>query len=424
MKRMPRCTLEQRIPSRKTHGFLRRAISLREGSVTICTVGIALLLLTARCGQEEPDSGALYVSSTPDSARIVLDGANTGNLTPRLLTDIPPGDHDVTVEREGFVAVPDASEVLILPGLLDSVHFALSPETGFGAISVTSSPDSAHIFLDGTGTEQVTPGTLVDVAVGYHWVAVVKEGYEADPEALQVFVLADETVAAHFDLSSIADRPVLLESFTNTSCDPCAEANPMMYELLDELGVQRAVLMEFHTSFPSPLDQFYLEQRALMDDRVAHYGVSQAPWVIVEGVDGLQPLSRDVVSAAIEGAEPVDDITLILEAELNETALSCSLGISAAGAEGRYRVFVFVTHDRIEFEEPPGSNGETLFRHVVREGLTPVGGSEVDATAEQQWLGWTTVLEWLEDEETIRVVAVASELDASQVSGLSVKQLP
>jgi thiol-disulfide isomerase/thioredoxin len=386
--------------------------------------GMTLLLLTTGCGQEEPDSGALYVSSTPDSARIVLDGANTGNITPHLLMDISPGNHNVEVQRDNYIAIPESLVVLVLPAVADSVHFELALQAGYGAIFVTSSPESALILLDGASTDAFTPDTLTGVPTGLHWVAVEREGYVASPESLQVLVQAGETTDAAFQLTAATGRPVLLESFTNTSCDPCAEANPMMYDLMDELGPQQAILMEFHTSFPSPLDPFYLAQPALMDDRVAHYGVSQAPWVIVEGVDGLQPLSRDVVSAAIETAEPSVAATLALEAELNGTALSCSLGISAEGAEGVYRVYVFVTHDRVEYEEPPGSNGETLFRHVVRQGLTATGGVEVDVTAEPVWLGWTTALEWREEGETVRVVAVASELDALQVSGLAARQLP
>ena len=197
----------------------------------------------------------------------------------------------------------------------------------------------------------------------------------------------------------------------------------MMYELVDELGLQHAVLMEFHTSFPSPLDPFYLAQPTLMNFRVTHYGVSQAPWVVVEGTHGLQPSSRDVVSAAIEGAEPIDDVSLAFQAELDGTVLSCSLEVYTRGPEDRYLVSVFVTHDRIEYDDAPGSNGETLFRHVVRAGLTPPGGTEIDVTADPQWLGWMTTLDWLGEEEAIVLVAVATQPGDQLVRGLAVKQL-
>jgi hypothetical protein len=91
---------------------------------------------------------------------------------------------------------------------------------------------------------------------------------------------------------------------------------------------------------------------------------------------------------------------------------------------GSHRVSVFVTHDRIEYDEAPGTNGETLFRHVVRAGLTPPGGTEVEVSEETELLSWATTLEWLNQDEGIQIVAVATEPDGQQVKGLAVKKLP
>ncbi len=388
------------------------------------TAAAFILILAAGCGQENPKSGAIYVASSPDSALILLDGANTGRITPDILVDVSAGTHVVSVDKEGFLVFPDSFTVLILPGLADSLTFSLTPEGGVGAIYVSSVPDSAFIFLDGIGTATLTPDTLFDVTTGSHLITVERSGYEVSPASILVQVAEGEVASAHFELTAESGRPVLLESFTNVSCGPCAEVNPMLYSLVDGLGPSGAVLMEFHTSFPSPIDPFYLEQRAVIDYRTSLYQVSQAPWLLVEGTQGLQPNTAEAVISAIEAAAPREEVDLTMRAELLESVLSCSLGVSSAVSQGNYVVSVFITHDEIEFDDPPGTNGETLFRHVVRGELPSPGGIEVEIEgAGPVWFCWTESLDWLESGSGIAVVGVARKTDSPEIVGLDVQEL-
>ncbi len=288
-----------------------------------------------------------------------------------------------------------------------------------GSIAVTSTPESADIFLDGRFTGLVTPDTVDQVAPGPHWVRVALPGFVSSPCSLQVLVQAGVVSSVHFDLAPVQARPVLLESFTNTGCAPCAQANPMLYALVAQEGPSRVVLMEFHPSFPSPLDPFYLAQRGLMDARVALYGVVQAPWVVVEGVEAFPPVSAEEVRAALSRAAPSNAVTLMLRARVQGTALACSLGARTT-SPGRYVVTVFVTDDLEEFETAPGSNGEKEFRHVVR-GVIPLPcGEEVDLSGEVVWRTWDTTVPWREEGESLTLVAHARRPTGTRVEGLLV----
>ena len=148
-------------------------------------------------------AGSIAVASTPDGARIYLNGTDTGRTTNATLENVPVGDHTVTVKKAGYA---DASTtVTVADNETAAVSFALAAPAG--SIVVTSSPDGAAIFLDGVDTGEVTNATLTNVPVGTHTVRVELEGYQAAEETVTVKV--DEVAEAAFtlDTSAITLRP-------------------------------------------------------------------------------------------------------------------------------------------------------------------------------------------------------------------------
>lgn len=339
----------------------------------------------------------------------------------------------ISVRRFGSNISPFSRLILLLSciGLL-SMPFGcgqqdpdISAPTGVGSLTVTSIPDSASIQLDGECTGFFTPATLNDVSTGYHTVRVTKTGYSVTPESLRVEIREGQTTDAEFTLSELQARPVILESFTNVCCMPCAEANPMMYELMDQLGPEGTVLLEFHTQFPSPLDPFYLEQKTLMDTRIGQYGVSQAPWVVIEGAEGLQPSSEDALRQVIDAVDIGNDVELRLIGEATSSTVTCTLEVESAISDGTYIIHVFVTDSLIEFDEPPGTNGETEFRHVVRGVLPSPDGEDVQlSTGATETFVWSTELSWWSGEDDIRLTAIARRSGSLELVGAGLYDLP
>lgn len=50
--------------------------------------------------QNVPTTGAVDVRSTPSRARVIIDGQNRG-ITPVIVKDLPPGEHELVVELNG-----------------------------------------------------------------------------------------------------------------------------------------------------------------------------------------------------------------------------------------------------------------------------------------------------------------------------------
>ncbi|MFA5614467.1 MAG: PEGA domain-containing protein, partial [Methanoculleus sp.] len=142
--------------------------------------------------------GSIAVTSTPTGAAIFLDGVDTGKTTNALLENVPAGDHVVTVKLDGYA---DASTtVTVVDDRTVVASFTLTEPAG--SIVVTSAPDGARIFLDGTDTGEVTDTHLENVPVGTHTVRVELDGYLEAEET--VTVTSGATASVHFTLDASA----------------------------------------------------------------------------------------------------------------------------------------------------------------------------------------------------------------------------
>lgn len=170
---------------------------------------------------------------------------------------------------------------------------------------------------------------------------------------------------------SVANKVVLLEDFANVSCVPCVTSNKIIESLTEvTYGRDKLVAVKFPTYFPAPNDLFYLAAKEICDTRIIYYNIFSAPTTIIDGT--LKPISTDSnsvksaidtrlavtprfsinVEAALEGDYLVDvNIKFIDTLSLNMSDLV---------------IHTILTETDIEFEQAPGSNGETKFYDVTR----------------------------------------------------------
>jgi PGF-pre-PGF domain-containing protein len=157
--------------------------------------------------------GSIAVTSAPAGAAIWLDGENTGKFTSATLTEIPAGEHVVTLKLDGYA---DASmPVTVKPGKTASVHLTLTTRTG--SLAVTSTPAGAGVFIDGADTGAVTNTTINGIGVGSHTVTLRKDGY-VDASA-EVAIVENEAATLHLNLDEVVAAPVAAFTANVTSGD-------------------------------------------------------------------------------------------------------------------------------------------------------------------------------------------------------------
>jgi hypothetical protein len=128
--------------------------------------------------------GQLTVDSTPQGAQVQIDGQSDPSwVTPIALSNLQPGQHSVTVSKQGYVTDTRSVEVTSGNKAVASLHLTQMMAT----LLVKSDPAGASIFVDGKDVGARTP-TSVSVNKGEHVVLVRLSGY------------LDETMNAQFVL--------------------------------------------------------------------------------------------------------------------------------------------------------------------------------------------------------------------------------
>lgn len=146
----------------------RLTISVARRRETFRAVLRALGTIEVSSGNEGSRGGTVYVDGT------AVGGGTLGSL-PIRVPNLPPGRHQVRVEREGFVTFEQWVEVaggqtVRVTAMLER----MAPDTG--SILVDCDVRGATILIDGRDTGRQTNTVLDDVAVGTHEIEIRMEG--------------------------------------------------------------------------------------------------------------------------------------------------------------------------------------------------------------------------------------------------------
>jgi len=118
--------------------------------------------------------GQLTINSTPEGARVQVDGRNDPSwVTPFNLTGLAPGQHTVSISRPGYT--PENRTIDVASGSKSFLVVQLAQLAA--AVSVASEPAGAAVFIDGKDTGRVTPAQISVDKPGSHTLLVRKQGY-------------------------------------------------------------------------------------------------------------------------------------------------------------------------------------------------------------------------------------------------------
>ena len=151
-----------------------------------------------------PSTGTLDVQSSPTGAQVYLDGAYLG-LTP-LVASVPAGRHRLEVRKAGYA--PYRASVRVAPGERVQVYARLVPEPSSGRLSVSSEPEGAAVYLNGSYRGK-TP-LAIELAPGVYDLRLALPGYADYRE--QVRVQAGRTTYVY---ARLAPEKARLEVRTN-----------------------------------------------------------------------------------------------------------------------------------------------------------------------------------------------------------------
>lgn len=124
-----------------------------------------------------PQTGNIYVSSSPQGATAVLDYGQDSIVTPGTFYNVAPGYHNVQVSLPGY-QVYSNNNVQVTSGGTTNVYASLVQNVQTGSLSVSSTPAGAGLYIDGMyrgETNQIVGGLVA----GSHTVNLKLAGYQS-----------------------------------------------------------------------------------------------------------------------------------------------------------------------------------------------------------------------------------------------------
>lgn len=182
-----------------------------------------------------------------------------------------------------------------------------------------------------------------------------------------------------FSLKSNAQnqRVILLESFTNTGCPPCAQYNPAMDALIAN-NADKIAAIKYHVSWPSSQDPMYLHNTTENGSRTSYYNVSSVPHVVIDG-NRINTNPASVNQATIDQVAAIESpMELRLTYEVNASANTITvhvMGRASTDINANCKLYIGVIEKEIHFTSAPGPNGERDFYSVMKKMLPDASGT-------------------------------------------------
>ncbi len=215
--------------------------------------------------------------------------------------------------------------------------------------------------------------------------------------------------------TAFAQRTVLVELFSNSSCPPCATNTPQVTNYVMN-NPSNTIAIVYHTNFPYTNDSMYHDNPVDVNARVAYYGISYSPSAVFEGnqynssTPNFLPNMSTTISTRAQVA-PQYSITPVY-ASLDNNMLNVSFAFqSLVNNTGQtLKAHIAVVEETVlksSFAASPGSNSETQYHYVMRKMMPDANGSALQNTAlngkDTITLSWN--LSRIKSEDELRVVA-------------------
>lgn len=192
--------------SKTGYGSYSTTQKLRPGSNSLSVT------LTTSSGS----TGDLYATSSPSIANLYVDGSYKG-LTPLTVSSLSVGNHIVAINKTGYDTY---SETKYISEGNNSFFVYLIPSTG--SLSVTSSPSSANLYIDGS-YKGLTPLTVSSLSIGNHVVIVNKTGYDTYSET--------KYISEGSNSLNVTLTPVIVSNQTNQTGSLSVTSSPSSADL-------------------------------------------------------------------------------------------------------------------------------------------------------------------------------------------------
>jgi serine/threonine-protein kinase len=231
--------------------------------------------------------GQVVVDSAPQGAQIQVDGrADSSWVTPFTFAQLAPGQHTLVISKAGYAA--ETKSLTVASGSKNTLSVRLNALGA--AISVTSDPSGASVFIDGRDSGKVTPSSI-SLEKGSHNVLVRKPGF------------LDETMTADVQPGQTIGFAPHLRQLGST--DEIRSVNKVKKLFGGKDGVAGMGTVAIHTTPKGA--QISINQRVLDHLSPAEFLLNPGNYVVDIAASGYKPVHR-VITVEKNGKLSIDEI--------------------------------------------------------------------------------------------------------------------
>lgn len=218
-----------------------------------------------------------------------------------------------------------------------------------------------------------------------------------------------------------------MEYATNSSCGPCATANPYSYEYFKD-NYDHIVSVWYHAWWPGSNDPMYVANIPENRNRIGYYSVNGVPNYMVDGVYQGYPGDIPGLSSHINTRYAIESpISLIVTQEIVGDTLDINIELNVVSEVTASNLILRTTivEQMMKYASPPGSNGEKEFPQVFRKFCDGVEGIELSnlnvddkltfnfkELIDAEWnRGVLGVVTWVQSEDTKEVLQAETTVE-------------
>ncbi len=192
-------------------------------------------------------------------------------------------------------------------------------------------------------------------------------------------------IITSFTIYGQAQKTVLFENWTSSTCGPCASNNPQLKNWI-ATNWNALICVSYHVGWPSPgNDPMYLANPTQSYDRRYYYGINSVPAAYMQGAhyyvgspfnfNNMTVLYNNYISTTTSTSVMVQDTRIAgdsIRANVTVTNFTELTGV--------YNLRVMAVERWVVYTSPPGTNGETVFGNVFRRSYPSSTGTVIPNT--------------------------------------------
>ncbi len=187
-------------------------------------------------------------------------------------------------------------------------------------------------------------------------------------------------------LTAQSPRFIVAEAFSNAGCGPCAQQNPAYGTLLGG-NTDKVVGVKYQTAGPG-FDPMNVQNPSEVNTRAGYYNISGVPYGVLDGTPhtgssytgALANLNQSKINTRYADSSAFDlQVTHTISPDLSSISISVTITATEDIDIGSQvmRLHVLIAEREITFATPPGTNGETTFKGVMRKMYPNASGTTI-----------------------------------------------